>query len=74
MYKNGDRMNYALLILKDAAVMEEFMPEKSEASRGLDVSVLHTLIWSAPSGLIAKIWQVRKLDVYARFERSAFHG
>lgn len=35
VYKNGDRMNYALLILKDAAVMEEFMPEKSEASRGL---------------------------------------
>jgi uncharacterized protein (DUF1015 family) len=40
----SDDGNYNLLKLKNPAVMQEFMPEASEALRGLDVSVLHTLI------------------------------
>lgn len=34
----------ALLTLKDAAVMREILPEKSDAYRLLDVSVLHSLV------------------------------
>ena len=35
---------WTLLTLKDAAAMDEVLPDKSEAYRGLDVSVLHNLI------------------------------
>ena len=66
VYKNGDRMNYALLILKDAAVMEEFMPEKSEASRGLDVSVLHTLILERALGIDRENMASQKNLTYTR--------
>lgn len=41
-YAGGE--NWTLLTLKDASVMAELLPEKSEAYRGLDVSVLHSLI------------------------------
>lgn len=66
VYKSGDRMNYALLILKDAAVMEEFMPEKSEASRGLDVSVLHTLILERALGIDRENMASQKNLTYTR--------
>ena len=66
VYKNGDRMNYALLILKDAAVMKEFMPEKSEASRGLDVSVLHTLILERALGIDRENMASQKNLTYTR--------
>lgn len=66
VYKNGDRMNYALLILKDAAVMEEFMPEKSEASRGLDVSILHTLILERALGIDRENMASQKNLTYTR--------
>ena len=66
VYKNGDRMNYVLLILKDAAVMEEFMPEKSEASRGLDVSVLHTLILERALGIDRENMASQKNLTYTR--------
>jgi uncharacterized protein (DUF1015 family) len=36
--------NYNCLKLKNPAIMQDFMPDASEALRGLDVSVLHTLI------------------------------
>ncbi|MDP4120171.1 MAG: DUF1015 domain-containing protein [Bacillota bacterium] len=42
MYCGGD--NYTILVLKDMKVINEMLPQKSEASRGLDVTVLHTLI------------------------------
>ena len=35
---------WTLLTLKDAAAMDEVLPDKSKAYRGLDVSVLHNLI------------------------------
>ena len=34
----------AILTLKDIAVMNKFLPDASPALKGLDVSVLHTLI------------------------------
>lgn len=40
---NGDN-NYTLLVLKDSEAMKALMPDCSEALRGLDVSVLHTLV------------------------------
>lgn len=39
----GDN-NYTLLVLKDIETMKELMPNASDALRGLDVSVLHTLV------------------------------
>ena len=41
-YSGGD--GWALLSLKDTKAMAEALPEKSEAYRSLDVSVLHSLI------------------------------
>lgn len=40
-----------LLVLKDLAVMDEALPELSEASRRLDVSVLHTLVLERALGI-----------------------
>ncbi|MDR2559015.1 MAG: DUF1015 domain-containing protein [Oscillospiraceae bacterium] len=36
--------NYTLLKLKDVNIMKEFMPDKGDALRNLDVSILHTLV------------------------------
>ena len=36
--------NWTLLVLKNPGVMKTVLPEKSDAYRGLDVSVLHSLI------------------------------
>ena len=41
-YNGGE--NYTLLTLKDRNVMDSILPEKSEASRNLDVTILHNLI------------------------------
>ena len=41
-YDGGE--SFTLLTLKDRSVMASVLPEKSEASRNLDVSVLHNLI------------------------------
>lgn len=41
-YCGGD--GWTLLTLKDAAAMDEVLPDRSEAYRNLDVSVLHSLI------------------------------
>lgn len=41
-YDGGD--NWTLLVLKDEKAMAEILPDKSEAYRNLDVSVLHSLI------------------------------
>lgn len=40
---NGDN-NYTLMVLKDIGVMADLLPDKCEALRQLDVSVLHTLV------------------------------
>ncbi|MDR0804964.1 MAG: DUF1015 domain-containing protein, partial [Oscillospiraceae bacterium] len=43
VYFTGNN-NYTLLVLKDKGVMKKYLPDVSDALRGLDVSVLHTLI------------------------------
>ena len=41
-YSGGDK--WWLMVLKDLSVMKDVLPGKSEASQGLDVSVLHNLV------------------------------
>lgn len=48
-YCGGD--SWDLLVLKDLSVMQDVLPEKSAASRGLDVSVLHTLVLEKVLGI-----------------------
>ncbi len=50
-YAGGNQ--WTLMILRDPNVMAEFLPEKSEASRGLDVAVLHTLVLERILGIDA---------------------
>lgn len=55
-----------LLSLKDPAVMAELLPEKSEASRGLDVSVLHTLVLERILGIDRENMANQKNLTYTR--------
>jgi uncharacterized protein (DUF1015 family) len=48
-YTGGDR--WTMLVLKDPGVMKSVLPEKSDAYRGLDVSVLHSLILEKHLGI-----------------------
>lgn len=45
---------YFLLALKDKSVMDSIYPDKSEALKGLDVSVLHSLILERAMGIDAE--------------------
>ena len=45
---------YALLTLKDEHILAELLPEKSAASQGLDVTVLHTLVLEKIFGIDAE--------------------
>lgn len=49
LYAGGDKWN--LLVLKDIASMTAVMPDCSEALRGLDVSVLHSLVLERTMGI-----------------------
>ena len=40
-----------LLVLKDLSVMAQLLPDKSEASQGLDVTVLHSLVLEKLMGI-----------------------
>lgn len=51
-YCGGKTWN--LLILKDIRVMEQILPDKSPASQGLDVTVLHSLILEKALGIDAE--------------------
>lgn len=57
---------YTLLTLRDPSVMADFLPEKSEASRGLDVSVLHTLILERVLGIDKENMANQKNLTYTR--------
>ena len=43
--------DWDLLVLKDLAVMQQVLPDKSAASQGLDVSVLHNLVLEKVLGI-----------------------
>lgn len=53
-YYAGDGEKWTLLVLKDLAVMNEVLPGKSQASRGLDVTVLHSLVLERVLGIDAE--------------------
>ena len=48
-YAGGE--TWYLLTLRDLAVMAELLPDKSEASQGLDVTVLHSLVLEKLMGI-----------------------
>lgn len=52
-FYNGTN-SWHLLILKDIAVMKEILPQKSAASQGLDVTVLHSLVLERILGIDAE--------------------
>lgn len=51
-YCGGD--SYSLLVLRDEKILSELLPEKSAASQGLDVTVLHTLVLEKIFGIDAE--------------------
>jgi uncharacterized protein (DUF1015 family) len=57
---------WTLLILKDESVMAQLLPEKSEAYRGLDVSVLHSLILERLLGIDRENMANQKNLAYTR--------
>lgn len=65
-YTENGAQAFALLTLKDLSVMEELLPEKSEASRELDVSVLHTLVLERILGIDKENMANQKNLTYTR--------
>lgn len=63
-YRGGEE--WTLLALKDESVMAQLLPEKSEAYRGLDVSVLHSLILERLLGIDRENMANQKNLVYTR--------
>ena len=51
-YSGGD--GYDLLVLRDKRILDTLLPEKSEASRNLDVTVLHKLVLEKIFGIDAE--------------------
>ncbi len=52
-FYSGDK-GYNLLVLKDEKVIEKLLPNKSKATQGLDVTVLHTLVLEKIFGIDAE--------------------
>lgn len=46
-----DKVKWHVLTLRDAGIMKELLPDKSDAYRELDVSILHTLILERLMGI-----------------------
>jgi len=65
---------YYRLRLKDTAVMQEFLPDKSEAYRNLDVSVLHTAILEKSLGINQANMADQKNLTYTRDAKEAIMG
>lgn len=72
-YKNGkkayvyfDGENFAALSLKDITVMDKIFPEKSEALRRLDVTVLHSLVLEETLGIDKENMANQKNLTYTR--------
>lgn len=66
VYMRDGAPAFALLTLRDLSVMAELMPEKSEASRQLDVSVLHTLVLERVLGIDKENMANQKNLTYTR--------
>ena len=52
-FYSGDK-GYNLLVLRDEKVIEKLLPNKSKATQGLDVTVLHTLVLEKIFGIDAE--------------------
>ena len=52
-FYSGDK-GYNLLVLRDEKVIEKLLPNKSRATQGLDVTVLHTLVLEKIFGIDAE--------------------
>ena len=63
-YQGGE--SWTLLTLRDLSVMEKILPEKSPASRGLDVSVLHNLVLERLLGIDKENMANQKNLTYTR--------
>lgn len=68
------RGEWYLLVLRDLAVMAEALPDLSEASRQLDVSVLHTLILERILGIDKKNMAEQRNLTYTKFFEEAILG
>lgn len=51
-YSGGEK--WILMVLKNTDIIKELLPDKSEASQGLDVTVLHTLVLEKIFGIDAE--------------------
>ena len=71
-YEGGE--SFTLLTLKDRRVMDEVLPEKSLASRNLDVSVLHNLILERLLGIDKENMAKQKNLTYTRSTDEAFEA
>lgn len=68
------RGEWYLLVLRDLAVMDEALPDLSEAFRQLDVSVLHTLILERILGIDKKNMAEQRNLTYTKFFEEAILG
>ncbi len=66
VYRENNAPAYALLTLKNLNVMADLLPEKSTASRELDVSVLHTLVLERILGIDKENMANQKNLTYTR--------
>ncbi|MGI6264102.1 MAG: DUF1015 domain-containing protein [Acutalibacteraceae bacterium] len=71
-YTGGDTA--ALLTLRDAAVMDAVLPDRSPVSRQLDVNVLHTLILERLMGIDKENMANQKNLTYTRSAAEAVDG
>ena len=74
VYKQNGGIAYTLLTLKDLSVMADLLPEKSEASRQLDVSVLHTLVLERILGIDKENMANQKNLTYTRSQEEALES
>lgn len=70
----GGGSGWALLVLKDMGIMEKVLPEKSTAYRGLDVTILHSLILEKHLGIDKKNMAEQVNLSYTRSFREAIES
>ena len=66
-----DGKSWTVLALKDTAVMEKLLPEKSQAYRTLDVSILHSLVLEKLLGIDKENMANQKNLTYTRSAEEA---
>lgn len=74
VYLQNGTPAYALLTLRDLAVMADLLPDKSDASRGLDVTVLHTLVLERILGIDKENMANQKNLTYTRSLQEALES